>query len=496
MKVPIVRLKIRVRLPDGSRPYLDPVFAANSKLKPSFALLNDKPTHCPDGVYHLRYLKGGTRVWEAVGSDAQFALGQQQKRQMMLGARAVGVAVVEDKPSSPNRPKLARNERAVGVTVVQDRPSSQNLTELEAAVADYLAEVAAHKGKRTHLAYSLPLKLFLESCSKPSVEDISRKDILAFMSYIKAKGNGPRTVANRVGYLTGFLRSQDVSSPLLKSDRPRYTEKVVSAYSAREISSLVAAADQEAAEIIQFFLFTGAREQEVQYATWRDVDFDAKTFGVHEKRDLGFTPKDKEEGAIPIPDSLVELLRDRLRRNPGTRLIFANSEGNPQGHFLRILKRVGTGISEHCFAGADETIVLRQFWPVIQPCDLFIGRTTLEFDLDTVRQRSLFLGIKPLDSFELQRFYSHEPTDLVHLMAAWQGSRVPATPGLSTLLSPHWSSIQAAKVNEWWRTQEFESITINAARNSRLVYRGYLSLTSQAIPDHFKAICGKVKSGP
>ena len=34
-----------------------------------------------------------------------------------------------------------------------------------------------------------------------------------------------------------------------------------------------------------------------------------------EKLDLGFTPKDKEEGAIPIPDSLVELLQARRRRS-------------------------------------------------------------------------------------------------------------------------------------------------------------------------------------
>jgi hypothetical protein len=74
MKSPIVRLKFRVRHPDGSRPYLDPVFSGNNKLKPGYAQLNDTPIHFVDGVYHLRYLKGGTRVWEAVGSDPQLAL--------------------------------------------------------------------------------------------------------------------------------------------------------------------------------------------------------------------------------------------------------------------------------------------------------------------------------------------------------------------------------------------------------------------------------------
>jgi hypothetical protein len=36
--VPTVRLKIRVKLPNGSRAYVDPVFSSNNKLKPLYAL--------------------------------------------------------------------------------------------------------------------------------------------------------------------------------------------------------------------------------------------------------------------------------------------------------------------------------------------------------------------------------------------------------------------------------------------------------------------------
>ena len=39
----------------------------------------------------------------------------------------------------------------------------------------------------------------------------------------------------------------------------------------------------------------------------------AKTFSVTEKLDLGFIPKDKEEGDIPILDSLVDTLRARRK---------------------------------------------------------------------------------------------------------------------------------------------------------------------------------------
>ncbi len=37
MKVPIVRIKLRVRLEGGTRPFLNPILAGNSKLKPGYA---------------------------------------------------------------------------------------------------------------------------------------------------------------------------------------------------------------------------------------------------------------------------------------------------------------------------------------------------------------------------------------------------------------------------------------------------------------------------
>jgi integrase/recombinase XerD len=49
-----VHLYIRVRLSDGNRQYVDPVYAANGKLKPLYAVVDGKPEHHPEGVYHLR----------------------------------------------------------------------------------------------------------------------------------------------------------------------------------------------------------------------------------------------------------------------------------------------------------------------------------------------------------------------------------------------------------------------------------------------------------
>jgi hypothetical protein len=70
-----VRLYIRVKLPDGTRRYTDPVYLSNGKLKPRYTLVERKPEHHAEGVYHLRYCQANCkRVYEAVGNDVGEAL--------------------------------------------------------------------------------------------------------------------------------------------------------------------------------------------------------------------------------------------------------------------------------------------------------------------------------------------------------------------------------------------------------------------------------------
>lgn len=81
----------------------------------------------------------------------------------------------------------------------------------------------------------------------------------------------PRTVHNRCSILRGFLRANDINV-IARQDLPRYTEKEVAAYSEDELKALFAAAITEDRLAFQFFLLTGVREQEVQFACWSDVD--------------------------------------------------------------------------------------------------------------------------------------------------------------------------------------------------------------------------------
>jgi integrase len=181
----------------------------------------------------------------------------------------------------------------------------------------------------------LILAQFRKSCTKEHLTQIDKSDLTAFVVALKKKGQNDRTVANRVAGVVTFLRAHGVVTVTL---RHKYTERKVKAYSVEELRSLNAASTDEELQIWQFFLGTGFREDEAAHACDTDLDYKLKTISVLEKRQWNWTPKDKEERTVPIPDSLLELLRVRKAMHPDGWLIFPNTEGNPQGHFLRMLK--------------------------------------------------------------------------------------------------------------------------------------------------------------
>jgi hypothetical protein len=171
MPASTVRLKIRVKLPSGSRAYVDPVFSSNNKLKPLYGLVDGKPRHHPEGVYHLRYVKGGRRVWESVGNDPQVALTAQLRVEHRLQAVALGLA-------------------APDLVVLQ-----KGKTDLAAASAEYLSDIASARSKATFNAYTRTLKSFAVTCAKQYLEQVTRRDILNYHDHLRASGNAPRTVA-------------------------------------------------------------------------------------------------------------------------------------------------------------------------------------------------------------------------------------------------------------------------------------------------------------
>jgi integrase/recombinase XerD len=319
-------LYLRVVVAGGKHRYAKAVYNSKGEIRSQYALVDNKPEHHPGGVYQLRYVIAGKRVWEPVGTDPSLAsVAPQEKNHDLLGV-ALGRI-----PSSPPKAQIVEEppkaERSTSTPLIKDR------------VAEYLRETREHKSVATLAAYKVTLQRFMKSCKKGHLEDLDRTDLLTFITALKDKGNAPRTVRNRIDFLQTFLHHFGLPSVLKGKDLPKYTDKKVRAYPRTALDAMFACANQEESDLLLFFLCTGGREQEVEFGCWTDLDREAKTFTVTEKLDLGYIPKDGEEGAIQIPAGLVEMLEARRIRYPKTRLIFPLIQKPKKGSTLRSYSR-------------------------------------------------------------------------------------------------------------------------------------------------------------
>jgi integrase len=122
------------------------------------------------------------------------------------------------------------------------------------------------------------------------------------------------------------------------------------AYTTEDIDQLFSHMDEEEYVRYLFFLTTGCREQEVMYATWDDIDWNKLTYRVtgDGKKDVNFVPKNHEERITPLSSELCEQLKQRHKKMKGSRWIFPNEDGNPDGHFLRKFKIIAKDTGLNC----------------------------------------------------------------------------------------------------------------------------------------------------
>lgn len=311
-----VSVKMKIRLANGDRIYASPAEHSNGKLKRFYALVKGKEEHHPEAVYTLVYRENRKLKTKAIGSGLDEIAAAKRRQESWLQAIADGHVKREVAPA-------------------------ENRLTLQAAIDKYL-EDNEPKADKTVYAYSIALAEFTKSCQKKYLDDVDREDWLAFIKFLKGKGHSPRTVANKVSYLKTFYINFKLPIPLQKNDRAlhKFVEKTARAYNQKDLTAFFSKLSVDENDLFQLFLCTGARDAEVQHAYFSDFDFDARTFSVTEKPELKFKPKDFEERTIPIPQSLVDLLRTREQRYPGSRLVFSAKNGGVETHFLRIIKGI------------------------------------------------------------------------------------------------------------------------------------------------------------
>jgi integrase len=132
----------------------------------------------------------------------------------------------------------------------------------------------------------------------------------------------------------------------------RNSSRVIrSIYEPEELTTFFAACQPEEKTLFLFYLLTRMRDKEVRYCTWRDVDSRNHSVRVTAKPQWGFKPKNKEERAIPIPESLVAELKahkERLGDKNPNNLIFPTATGEPDKKHEWKLKRIAYKADLNC----------------------------------------------------------------------------------------------------------------------------------------------------
>ena len=220
---------------------------------------------------------------------------------------------------------------------------------LVATIERHVRDINAQRGHRTAQSYEHDLMSFAASCKRAYLDEVTRDDVLNFITRLSREGKMPKTISNRCVTLAAFLRRFGVDATIVvKADLPRVHKKLPAVYTRQQVKDLFAASSAEDRLVWEVFLAAGLREQELSHLGWEDVSFETNMLHLHAKPDLRFSLKDAEERQIPLPVELMAKLKIRRAQRPRDRLVFPTESGKVEGHFLRRLKEVVFAAGMNC----------------------------------------------------------------------------------------------------------------------------------------------------
>ena len=305
-----------------------PVVERNGRLIRDHVWVAGQDEHHPEGRYYLEWYELGRRRRKAVESF-DLVLPSARSKSIELEAIKAGV--------------LAQSESAA--------PAQPARLTMDVAIDQYLEYIRKHRSLRTYRTYRPVLKiLWRNSYTKTYVDEVTREDMLKFMSDCSDLGLVARTIYDRLVTVLQLCKRHGLTGLVERSDWPSYVEAIRPIYEPEEIAALLEYASHEESLLIKFCLASGFRDREIRYVTWRDIDFRNSVARVTAKPIWKFSPKNYEERAVPIPGALIEQLRTwKEKRNaPLSEPVFSNSKGKPDSQHIEVIKEVAHRAKLNC----------------------------------------------------------------------------------------------------------------------------------------------------
>jgi len=301
------------------------VLERNGKIVRDHVLISGNDEHHPEGGYYLEWYQEGKRRRKAVG-DFSEVIEAARRKSIEVNAQKAGII-----------------DASQGV--------EQHRVTISQAIDKYLDFIKDHRKQRTYLTYRYTLdKLLKQSYQRSFVDQVTREDILQFMTDCYKRGLGKRTVYDKLVVVLQLFKRHGKTKLIEPTDWPDYDEIIRPIYEAEEIAAMLKHADQNESIFLKFLLGSGFRDREVRYVAWRDIDFRNSLARVTIKPLWGFGPKNLEERSVPLPSALIEHLQKLRQRRNGlpSQLVFPNSKGHPDSENDMIVKRVAERAKLNC----------------------------------------------------------------------------------------------------------------------------------------------------
>lgn len=302
-------------------------------------LIDGLPQPHPEGKYFIEWREDGVRKRRSVGSIPSDILAEAQRQRALLDAKAAGIEVAES----------------------ESKPLTRQLFVAD-AIERYLRDVKMNKSESTFRHYSHTLGLFKKSLAKATIDAIDRDDMMDFQASLYKLELSARTVKHKAIIVTSFLKTVGVRNLLGKGDWPTYTEEDPEIYTPEELQKFFKNCTRDEFLLFQFFLHSGFRDGEVRHAEWPDLDFNHGVVRVKHKeasksQNWSFDPKSRRTREVPLPDFLIDLLRDAKKKSK-SKLMFpskahskapkARPGGKPSDEFLEYCKAIAFRAGLNC----------------------------------------------------------------------------------------------------------------------------------------------------
>jgi integrase len=265
-------------------------------------------------------------------------------------------SIAEAIAASENRPVIAAAE-ARGLTVAEsiENPDRQTLRE---AIDEYLDHKRINDSSRHKYTYQLD-EFFKQLPRTIRYVDQAKEAMKTYLRFLEAKNSAPKTIIDKIGTVCFMLKAAGVDKPSKLIELPVVEDEEANPYSDEDLRPLFAAMTDEERLVYEFFLMTACREKEVSHAQWGDIDWRTGEYIVRSKTwkapnglQKSFTAKSHQSRRTPLTRELIDAL---LKMNPkkastvdGIAWIFPNTEGQPDGHFLRKFKKIAYRAGLNC----------------------------------------------------------------------------------------------------------------------------------------------------